>query len=149
MRPIMQWVCTLLIATATPALSPPPPPAQSPALPQPSTDEAAIIERLQRWTAAFNSRDAAAVCDLFAPDLISRSRGTPERGRDALCAHLAAVLAKIGQPLRYAADIREIIIAGDIAMVRLVWTLTEQRDGRQHLSGEPGLDIFRRQADGR
>jgi hypothetical protein len=35
-----------------------------------AADKAAIMERLQRWTANFNSNDAVGVCDLFAPDLI-------------------------------------------------------------------------------
>ena len=48
-----------------------------------ASDKAAITERLQRWTADFNSSDAVGVCDLFAPDLIysipvkRRRRGMP------------------------------------------------------------------------
>ena len=49
----------------------------------------------------------------------------------------------------YALDIKEVLIFGDVAVVRLVWTLTiKERDGREIKSVEPGMDIFRRQADG-
>jgi len=46
-------------------------------------------------------------------------------------------------------DIKEIVVFGDVAVVRLVWTLTiKEKDGREFKSVEPGMDIFRRQADG-
>jgi hypothetical protein len=54
----------------------------------PASDRAAITERLQRWTAAFNARDAAGICDLFAPDLVSTVPETPDGNRDALCTRL-------------------------------------------------------------
>ena len=52
---------------------------------------------------------------------------------------------------RYALDLKEIIVSGDIAVVRLVWTLTIQSKGGQGeiTSVEPGMDIFRRQPDGK
>ncbi len=38
---------------------------------------------------------------------------------------------------------------GDVAVVRLVWTLTiTEKDGREIKSVEPGMDVFRQQADG-
>lgn len=118
-----------------------------------NADKAAISARLQHWAEAFNNRDAAAVCDLFAPDLIATIRGaaksgTLERDRSALCAHLAAVLANPNQRWRYTPDIREIIVSGDLAVVRIVWTLTVEGPSSSHTSEEPGLDIFRRQPDG-
>ncbi|MGK2922970.1 MAG: YybH family protein [Methyloceanibacter sp.] len=38
---------------------------------------------------------------------------------------------------------------GDVAVVRLVWTLTiKEKDGGEIKSVEPGMDVFQRQADG-
>jgi ketosteroid isomerase-like protein len=52
--------------------------------------------------------------------------------------------------LRYAnPDIHEILLAGDVAVVRLTWTLTTEVDGRRDTTTEEGMDIFRRQPDGR
>ena len=50
----------------------------------------------------------------------------------------------------YSLAIKEILVAGDLAVVRLTWTLKVQRKGyaRRHTSDEPGMDIFRRQPDG-
>jgi ketosteroid isomerase-like protein len=49
----------------------------------------------------------------------------------------------------YVMDIKEILVFGDAAVVRLVWTLTiEQPDGSTAKSIEPGMDIFQKQPDG-
>ena len=46
-------------------------------------------------------------------------------------------------------EIREIIISGDIAIVRPIWTLTTRKAGEQDVTTEAGIDIFKRQPDGR
>ncbi len=112
------------------------------------TDKAAISERLQRWAAAFNARDSAGVCDLFSRNLIATVPGALDSGRDAVCARLATLLAKPDRQLHYSPDIREIIVSGDIAVVRLFWTLAIQQGTQRHTSKEAGMDIFQRQAGG-
>ncbi len=111
-------------------------------------DAAAISKRLRDWAADFNARNAAGVCGLFAPDLIATVRGAADRGREELCRHLAQVLADQSRRLSYTPDIREIVVSGDLAFVRLVWTLEVEQRGVRHTSQEPGLDIFRRQPNG-
>ena len=113
-------------------------------------DKAAITERLQRWTADFNSSDAIGVCDLFAPDLIYSIPEVAQGTRETLCANLTGILAKSDVKLRYAnPDIQEIVVAGDVAVVRLTWTLTTEAAGGKDTTTEEGMDMFRRQADGR
>ena len=70
--------------------------AATPARAGVDSDRAAITERLQRWTVAFNACDAAGVCDVYAPDLVSTVPDALDGGRDALCGKLSAVLAKPG-----------------------------------------------------
>ena len=50
----------------------------------------------------------------------------------------------------YSLDLKEILVSGDLAAVRLVWTLTVARKegGVIETIEEPGIDIFRRQRDG-
>ena len=119
-----------------------------PARADPDADRAAIAGRLQRWTAAFNARDASGTCDLFAPNLVSTVPGALDDGRNAVCKRLSALLAKPKLQLHYSLDIREIIVAGDVAIVRLFWTLTIQRGAERDVSREAGMDIFQRQSDG-
>ena len=112
-------------------------------------DKAAIMHRLQAWAAAFNARDAAGVCDVFAPDLISTVPDAADAGHDAVCARLTHLLARTDASFRYTPAIQEIIVSGDLAAVRLIWTLTTRHDDKVEMSREAGLDLFRRQPDGR
>ena len=122
--------------------------APAPALADAEADEAAIAARLGAWAEAFNARDASRICDLFAADLVSSMRGRPDEGRDAVCRRIASALADRGATLRYTPDIEEILVSGDLAVVRLVWTVTIQRGPSPAVTKEPGLDVFRREPDG-
>jgi steroid delta-isomerase len=123
--------------------------AASPAIAD-ATAEKAIRDALTRWTAAFNARDASRICDLFAPDLRYDFRGTPERDYAAMCSALQRALGDRSKTLTYSFDVKEIIVSGDMAIVRLVWTskLSRPDSGQVIETKEPGLDVFRRQPDG-
>ena len=115
-----------------------------------ATAEAEIKAALTQWMADFNQGKADKVCDLFAPDLKSDFQGQPVRDFGQLCALLQKSLRDEARSFTYALDIKEIIVSGDMAAVRLVWTLTiEPKGGGDAIvTREPGLDIFRRQLDG-
>lgn len=112
---------------------------------------AQIAAALRQWMADFNAGRADKVCDLFARDLRVDFRGQPERGYAATCRLLKRSLADRTRRYSYSLAIKEILVRGDIAVVRLTWTLTvrPRGGGRPTVSVEPGLDVFRRQADGR
>jgi len=111
--------------------------------------ETAIRAALAKWTEDFNSGRENAVCDLFAPDLRYDFRGFPERNYRDICNQLRDSLGDETKKYSYSLDIREILVAGDLAVVRLAWTLTTRLgDGRQVTAVEPGMDVFRRQPDG-
>jgi ketosteroid isomerase-like protein len=111
--------------------------------------ERTIRAALAKWTNDFNARDTARICDLFAPDLVYDYRGFPERDYPTLCGLLHRSLADPTRTFSYALDIKEIIVSGDMAVVRLVWTLKVTSAGaKTEESREPGLDVFRRQSDG-
>ena len=77
-------------------------------------------------------------------------RGTPERDYNAMCSALHRALGDRSKTLTYSFDIKEIIVSGDMAIVRLVWTskLSHADSGQVIETKEPGLDVFRRQPDG-
>jgi uncharacterized protein (TIGR02246 family) len=130
------FVCLLLSATS----------AKS----DPQSDDNAIRQRFAAWTAAFNARDARGACDIFAPDLAYSVPGVPAGTQQTMCGTLAKLFTKPGIKLSYAPpDIHGIIVSGDIAVVRLTWTLTTEADGRIEKGVEHGIDIFRRQPDDR
>jgi steroid delta-isomerase len=112
--------------------------------------EKAIRDALSTWTRDFNARDATRICDLFAADLRYDFRGTPERDYRAMCDALHRALGDPSKRLTYAFDIKEVIVSGDMAVVRLVWTSKLSNAGAAQVieTKEPGLDVFRRQPDG-
>jgi uncharacterized protein (TIGR02246 family) len=111
--------------------------------------QAEIRAALTQWMADFNAGKADRVCGLFTSDLIAQYRGQPERNYDALCDLLRRSLSDRTKKFSYALDIKEIVVAGDLAIVRLNWTLTIQgKEAPAETIDEPGMDIFRRQADG-
>lgn len=134
----MRFACLALLCLAPPALA------------DPAADEAAIRQRLADWTAAFNARDAGAACDLFAPGLAYDMPDLAGGTREGMCDNLARVLARDDLRLSYDPPVlHEIVVDGDLAVVRLTWTLTTEARGDSETTTEEGLDVFRRQPDGR
>jgi len=109
-----------------------------------------IRAALEKWTKAFNARDSSKVCALFAPDLIANYQGQPQRNYRSLCAQLQRSVGDPATSYHYDLDLQEIIVSGDLAVVRLIWTLTLRREKKSTETTivEPGLDVFRRQSDG-
>jgi ketosteroid isomerase-like protein len=130
----------LLLALATPVV------AQQPY----SAAQAEIRAALTQWMTDFNAGRVEKACALFAPDLVAQYRGQPERDYDALCDLLKQSLNDRTKSYAYSLVIKEIMVAGDLAVVRLVWTLklTRKDPPSETSSDEPGMDIFRRQPDG-
>ncbi len=111
--------------------------------------EEEVRAALTKWTQDFNAGNADAVCELFSPELRYDFRGYPERTYADICTLLKRSLADQSKRYAYALDIREIIVSGDIAVVRLVWTLTVTLpNGQVVTSVEPGMDVFRKEGDG-
>ena len=111
--------------------------------------EAAIKSALAQWTHDFNSGNAEKACALFAQDLRYDFRGYPERDYRDICDRMARSLGDKSKTYSYDLDIREIIVSGDIAVVRLVWKLTVTLpNGQQVVSTEPGMDVLRKEPDG-
>lgn len=110
---------------------------------------AEVKSALTQWMADFNAGETEQVCDLFAADVRADFRGHPTRDHKAVCDLLLKSLSDKTRAYSYALDIKEVLVFGDVAVVRLVWTLTiKEKDGREIKSVEPGMDIFRQQADG-
>jgi ketosteroid isomerase-like protein len=109
-----------------------------------------ITDALARWTVYFNAGDAEKTCALFSRALRADYRGLPERGYDGQCDILKRSLSDTTRRYSYALAIKEVLVWGDVAVVRLTWTLTiTPKEGKTITSIEPGLDVFRKEADGR
>ena len=122
-------------------------------IPAVSADDAAraIEQRLMDWTEAFNEGRIEEACDLFAPELIANYQGVPERSYQSQCDDLKAAFAKEYLEFRYRLELEEIILSGDLAVVRLIWhlTVTDKATGETEVSADRGLDVFKLQPDGK
>jgi ketosteroid isomerase-like protein len=141
---VMRRLIVMIAIVASFAATPPR------AIAQPVSDEAAIRATLSRWMADFNAGRADKVCDIFASVLRADVKGAGERDFDAQCKVLREALADPARSLSYALDIKDIFSAGDMAAVRLVWTLTTRvkETGAVTTVEEQGLDVFGRDSDG-
>jgi ketosteroid isomerase-like protein len=115
-----------------------------------TSPEAAIRQALATWTEQFNARDTQGVCTLFAPGLRYNVEGlATEQTYQDMCDRLHRALTGREVTYHYRLEIQEIIVSGDIAVVRLVWYDTVSRPGVPDVvTPEQGMDIFRRQDDG-
>src|SRR6202162_4195095 len=71
-----------------------------------ANDDSAAVQNqirvaLEKWKLGFNAGDAAQVCTLFAPDLISNFRGQPEDTYNSLCANMQAALTDPAKTYHY------------------------------------------------
>ncbi len=122
-----------------------------PAVAGAESPDAEIRAALEHWMADFNAGHADKVCDIFAPSLRADVAGAAERDFDAQCGLLRQALGDSSRSLSYALDLKEILAEGDMAAVRLKWTLTARvkATGNFSTTEEQGLDIFGKGSDGR
>ncbi len=75
---------------------------------------------------------------------------TPERNYRDICSLLHHSLEDRIKSYAYVLQIKEILVSGELAIVRLVWTLRIRSNNAPGFakSVEPGVDIFRKQPDG-
>jgi uncharacterized protein (TIGR02246 family) len=121
-------------------------------VPARAVDEGATAVRaeLDAWTLAYNARQADKICGIFSEDLRYKFGEIQDRGYNDVCTALHRLLADKTHRSRYTLDLREILVYGDIAVVRLIWALDESKAGSNVTvrTLEPGMDIFQRQKDG-
>ena len=116
------------------------------AAPALADDAAEVRARLEGWAKAFNEGRTQEACELFSKDLVSDVQGQAEAGYAERCAVLSRVMNDPDRSFSYSPDIKEVILAGDLAVVRLTWTLTVMPGN--DVSQESGLDVFRKEPDG-
>ena len=119
--------------------------------PDTTKDSAAIETALQQWPKDFNAKNVVGVCGLFADDVVLAYPDGEDRSRNEFCTRMQKLFDDPAKRFSYAPpDIREVLVDGDLATVKLFWTLTTtDSSGKVIDTGvEDGLDVFRRQPDG-
>lgn len=110
-----------------------------------------IVRALIQWPKDFNAGNGKEACGLFAPNLIATYPGAPDRDYEQMCAHLTKIFTDKSRHYSYETPhIEQVLIEGNQAVVRLIWTLSvvEQGQSEATVIKERGLDVFERQEDG-
>lgn len=110
----------------------------SPAAP---SDEERIRARLSKWVEQFNSGDYLGAATIWAPDLIGVIPGHPDDTWDR--EQLGARNARPG-PIKFELKIDEILVDGDLAVVRDTW----RQLGGPKVEVFRSFEVWRRQAGG-
>lgn len=120
-----------------------------PAAPTKADEAAAIKSAITGWADDFNALKTALVCNIFERDL-QYDFGVQPGNFDTLCKRLKAALDQSGVRYDYSPDIQEILISGDLAVVRIVWTLTVTQNGKSTptVITEPAMYVMRHDPDG-
>ena len=108
-------------------------------------DETVIRQTLADWVKAYNSGDYATAGKVWAPGMI----GWPAAGPDDSYVREMDALKHAPQGKKpsviYKLDIHEVIVSGDMAVVRDIWTeVPAKGESKQFRSYE----VWRRQPDG-
>jgi uncharacterized protein (TIGR02246 family) len=117
----------------------------------PAEDRAAIEAALRQWPDDFNAENLPGVCGLFADDVVLIYPGSPDRNHQQFCDQMRTQFDDPAKQFSYdPPDIQEVVVDGDLATVRLIWTLTVRDASGKVLEtvDENGVDVFRRQPDG-
>jgi ketosteroid isomerase-like protein len=106
-------------------------------------DEARIRERLRLWIEQFNSGDYLGAASIWAPDLIGVVHGGPDDSYDREQAGAEWYL-HMRSPVRVALTVDEVLVDGDLAVVRDTWRETGGKKDETFRS----LEVWRLQPDG-
>jgi uncharacterized protein (TIGR02246 family) len=116
------------------------------------TPRAAIVATLDAWPGAWKRHDAAAICGLFARDVVFSFPGGPDRDYATACAQFQRLASDPNTRVSYRRPrIQGVAVSGRLAVVRLIWSVTIRDGGGTILetTREQGLDELRRGTDGR
>ena len=98
---------------------------------------------VERYFAAVNAEDWAAIREVFAPGAVLVSVGAPSRkGRDEIAAHFPQVLAAL--PVHHD-EVTRVVVAGQVATVEIRFE-GRTADGRD--VGFDAVDVFDLSPDG-
>jgi ketosteroid isomerase-like protein len=117
----------------------------------PELDRAAIENALRQWSIDFNAENVDGVCGLFAEDVVLVYPDSPDRGHQQFCDRMRGLFDDPTKTFSYEPPgIGEVLVDGDLATVRLNWTMTARDKTGRVLDTveENGLDVFRRQPGG-
>ena len=101
---------------------------------------------------AFNDKDPDRIMALYAPDVVLSYPGIPDMGYAEFAeAYSELRNPKPGVTVKTSPTIEEILVSGDLGVIRITWhtTTIETNPPRESTRQMKDLQVWRRQADGK
>jgi steroid delta-isomerase len=137
------WIALSVVLCLAAGIAPGQP---SPQPVPPRSDEAEIRAALARWVGAANRQDWKAALDVWAPDVIGWYPGQPD---DTFAREQAnATRPKREHAGQFELTINEVIVSGDLAVVRDTWTMRSTDPANPGSSTFRSFEVWRRQPGG-
>lgn len=109
--------------------------------------ESVIRAKLAAWEEAYNAGDRKKAFEIWAPDLIGWYPGVPDITWEQEKAALERPASSAPRSLLHV-RIVEVLVSGDLAVVRDVWTETPPEGSSAPATRIPSFEVWRRQPDG-
>lgn len=124
--------------------------ASTTAVSGPERDVAAVRAAVLHSGEAANAADPDAIMALYARDIVLSYPGVPDMDYETLARGYREMLRTPGVALWTVPEIREILVSGDLAVVRVTWTttITQGEPARSTTRLARDLQVWRREADG-
>ena len=113
-------------------------------------DEAILRANIQQYTDAVNSMEGEKAVALFAGDITLTYPGIPDSDLATLSEHYLNLRRDTppGTTVRTRPDIEEVLISGDLAVIRLTWNTTVTDASGEKKRQMRDLQVWRREAGG-
>lgn len=101
-----------------------------------------------KWTQAFNNKDLAGACNLFAKDMVAEYQGASPRNYDTVCNGFKKIFNE-NQSYKYSFKLQKVYRSKDLASIRITWYLQVIEDGKIiSNTQDEGIDILKLGDDG-
>ena len=114
-------------------------------------DVASLRSAILRSAESFNKGDADAIMSQYAKDIVLSYPGLPDLGYDELVqSYREMVKRPPGVTVQTTPTIEEILVSGDLALIRVMWTTTttNAEPPRQTSRQMKDFQVWRREKDG-
>lgn len=108
-----------------------------------------IRAALASWVTATRAGDRNRANAIWAPDLVGWYPGQPDDTYEREQGAARRPASSTGARTVPAVDVVEVIVSGDLAVVRDIWRMTRIVGGDSTMQVIKGFEVWRRQPDGR
>jgi ketosteroid isomerase-like protein len=113
-----------------------------------SGDYRLFAQVFSSWTDAFNHKDLAGSCNLFAKNMVANYQGMPPKSYTSICDGFKKIFNE-SRDYKYNFKLHQVYKSNDLAALRITWYLTVSENGKLiSTTTDEGLDVFQQDSAG-